>query len=135
MQERRKFPRFDIITLVICFRYGRQMTMRTLNISLGGLKLETTYDLEVGESMDLAIVTNGARIHCKGIILAIEEFNHKVRARLNFARIADVDFKKLSYYLNTLPLKKGILLQKWIIIGIFILSAYIIYVLIRTYFF
>lgn len=109
--------------------------MRTLNISLGGLKLETTYDLEVGESMDLAIVTNGARIQCKGIILAIEECNHKVRARLSFARIADVDFKKLSYYLNTLPLKKGILLQKWIIIGIFILSAYIIYVLIRTYFF
>ena len=135
MYERRKFPRFALIKLVICFRYGRQMTMRTLNISLGGLKLETTYDLEVGESMDLAIITNGTKIHCKGIILAIEEFNHKVRARLRFARIADVDFKKLSYYLNTLSMKKGILFQKWIIRGIFILSAYIAYVLIRTYFF
>jgi hypothetical protein len=131
MQEKRKFPRFAITNRVICFRYGRQMIMRTLNISLGGLKLEANFDLGVGESMDLAILTKNTRIHCKGMVLAIEEFRDRVHARLRFARISDVDFKKLSDYLHNLYWGG---LQKWVISGIVILSAYIVYVLIRTYF-
>jgi hypothetical protein len=62
------------------------MTMQTLDISLGGLKLEANFDLGVGESLDLAILTNGTRIHCRG--------------------------------------------EKWVIGGIFILSAYLAYLLI-----
>ena len=131
MHEKRKFPRFALTKLVICFRYGRQMTMRTLNISLGGLKLEANYDLGVGESMDLAILTNGTRIHCKGMVLAIEEFRDKVHARLRFAQTSDWEYGKLSDYLHNLYWGS---LQKWVISGIFILSGYIAYVLIRTYF-
>ncbi|MFX0202643.1 MAG: PilZ domain-containing protein, partial [Candidatus Hodarchaeota archaeon] len=56
MEEKRKFPRFLVTKPVICFRYGRQMTMRTLNVSRGGLKLEANFDLGVGESIDLAIL-------------------------------------------------------------------------------
>ena len=132
MHDKRKFPRFPVTKLVICSRYGRQMTMRTLNISRGGLKLNANFDLGVGESLDLAILTNGTKIQCRGIILAIEEFNHKVHARLCFARISDVDFKKLCDYLDTLSRGR---FQKWVIGGLFILSAYIAYLILRTYFF
>ena len=132
MLEKRKFPRFTLTNRVICFRYGRQMIMRTLNISLGGLKLEANFDLGVGESMDLAILANSTRIHCKGMVLAIEEFRDRVHARMRFARISDVDSKKLSDYLHGLYWGS---LQKWVISGIFILSAFIAYVLIRAYFF
>jgi len=132
MLEKRKFPRFTLRNRVICFRYGRQMIMRTLNISLGGLKLEANFDLGVGESMDLAILANSTRIHCKGMVLAIEEFRDRVHARMRFARISDVDSKKLSDYLYGLYWGG---LQKWVISGIFILLAYITYVLIRAYFF
>jgi len=112
------------------------MTMRTLNISLGGLKFETNFDLgEVGEPMDLAILTDNARIQCRGIILAVEEFNHKVRARLHFSRISDGDFKKLSTYLDTLSRGKGIPFRQWVIGGLLILSAYIAYLIIRAYLF
>jgi len=78
MDEKRKSPRFPVSGLVICSRYGRQMTMRTLNISLGGLKLTANFDLRIGEAMDLAILINGTRIQCRGTILAIEEFGNKV---------------------------------------------------------
>ena len=135
LQEKRKFPRFPLTKPVICFRYGRQMTMRTLNISLGGLKLEANFDLGVGESMNLAILTNGTRIPCKGKILAIEDFKNKVHARLRFAHISDMDFRKLSNYLNSLSRRKGIPFNKWVSGGLFILSAYIAYLIIRTYFF
>jgi len=134
MYEKRKFPRFPVSEPVICSRYGRQMTMRTLDISLGGLKLEANFDLGIGESMDFAILTKGSKIYCKGIILAIEEFNHKVRARLRFARISDVDLKKLSDYLDTLSRERGKHFQRWLTIGLLILSAYIVYFIIRTYF-
>jgi hypothetical protein len=131
ISERRNFPRFPITESVICFRYGRQMTMRTQNISLGGLKLEANFDLGIGESMDLAILTNGTRIHCRGRVLAIEDFRNKVQARLCFSRTSDMDFRKLSDYLDTLSRGSP---PKWVIGGLLILSSYIAYLIIRTYF-
>jgi hypothetical protein len=105
------------------------MTVQTLNISLGGLKLEANTDLRVGESMNLAILTGGTRIHCEGRILGIEEFGNKAHARLHFAHTSDLEYRKLSEYLHTLYWGRY---QKWIIAGIFILSAYIAYLFIRT---
>ena len=133
--DKRKFPRFAVENKVICLRYGRKMTMRTVNISLGGLKLQANFDLWVGESMDFAILTNGTRIQCKGRVLAIEDFKNKVHARLRFAHTSDLDFRKLSEYMDTLSPGKAMPIQKWIIGALFILSAYIAYLIIRTYFF
>lgn len=133
--EKRKFPRFPATTPAICSRYGKQMAMRTLNISLGGLELEANFDLEVGESIDLVIVTNDTRIRCRGRVVAIEEFKHKVHARLRFTPSSDWEFRKLSEYLDTISGGKRIPFQKWIIGGMLILSAYIVYLIIRTYFF
>jgi hypothetical protein len=132
--EKRKFPRFAVAKKVVCFRYGREMTMRTVNISLGGLKLEANFDLCVGESMDLTILINGTGIPCKGRILAIEDFKNRVHARLSLAHTSDIDLWKLSNYLDTLSWGKGILIQKGVIAGLFVLSAYIAYHIIRTYF-
>jgi len=131
IHDRRNFPRFPVTEPVICYRYGRQMTMRTQNISLGGLKLEANFDLGIGESMDLAILTNSTRIHCRGRVLAIEDFKNKVHARLCFSRTSDTDFRKLSDYLESLS--RGPL-PKWVIGGLFILSAYVAYLIIHTYF-
>ncbi|MFX0199262.1 MAG: PilZ domain-containing protein [Candidatus Hodarchaeota archaeon] len=102
--EKRNFRRFPVTNPVICFRYGMQMNMRTLDVSLGGLKLEANFDLLVGESMDLAIPANNARIRCKGRILAIEELSHKVQARLLLAPASDSEYRKLLDYLHTLSL-------------------------------
>jgi hypothetical protein len=134
IHEKRKFPRFPVMKTAICFRYGRQMSMRTIDISLGGLKLEANFDLMIGESIDFAILTNGTRIHCKGRILGIEDFKNKVHARLCFAHTSEKDFQKLSEYLNTLSPGKAIPFQRAIITGLLILSAYIAYLIVRTYF-
>jgi hypothetical protein len=104
------------------------MSMRTVNISLGGLKLEANFDLGVGESLDLAILTNGTRIHCRGSILAIEDSKYKVYARLRFDRIPDSEYRKLYDHLHTLYYWGQY--EKWVIGGIFILSAYLAYLLI-----
>ena len=100
MGEKRKFPRFPVADEVICSRYGKEMTMRTQNISFGGAKLEAHFDLGVGENIDLAILSNGRKINCKGTILAIEDLGNKLHARLLFSPASDVDDWKLSEYLH-----------------------------------
>jgi hypothetical protein len=104
--------------------------MRTLNVSLGGLKLEGNFDLGVGESMNLAILTNGSTIQCTGRVLAIEDFKNKVYARLRFDSIPDPEYERLSNYLYTLYWRR---FQKWVIGGIFIVLAYIAYMFMRTH--
>jgi hypothetical protein len=130
MHEKRKFPRFAVTKPVVCRRYGKQITMRTQNISLRGLKLEASSDLSVGETLYFDILTNGTRIHCKGTILAIEDLRHKVHARLHLTPTSDSQHTKLSDYLHSLYWGR---LQRWIIGGVFILVAYIAYLIIRTY--
>jgi hypothetical protein len=103
--------------------------MRALNISLGGLKLEANTDLHVGESLHFAIDAKGTKIHCRGKILAAEEVNNKVQARLSLVPASDSDKRKLSDYLRSLYWGRY---EKWIIAGILMLSAYIFYVIIRT---
>ncbi len=125
--EKRRFPRFPVTTSVICSRYGRQMTMRTLDISQGGLKLEANFELGVGESMDFVILINGTRIRCRGKILAIEEFNHKVQARLRFTRTSSSEQRKLSDYLHSFSAKP---FEKWLIGGLFILAGVFLAVMI-----
>jgi c-di-GMP-binding flagellar brake protein YcgR len=110
------------------------MSMRTINISLGGLKLEANFDLAIGESIDFAILTNGTRIRCKGRILGIEDLKNKVHARLRFAQISDTDFQKLANYLDNLSREKGIPFQRVVISGLLILVALIAYLIIRAYF-
>jgi len=132
--EKRKSPRFPIMKPAVCFRYGKQMSMRTINISLGGLKLEANFELAIGESIDFAILTNGTRIRCKGRILGIEELKNKVHARLRFAQISDMDFQKLANYLDSLSRGKGITFQRAAITGLFILFALIACLIIRAYF-
>lgn len=99
MGERRKFPRFPVKKQVVCFRYGKEMVMRTLDISLGGLKLEAPFDLGVGESMDFAILADGSRIRGKGRILATDDFRNKVHARLCFDHTSNMDIRRLSHCL------------------------------------
>jgi RNA polymerase sigma factor (sigma-70 family) len=101
MHEKRKFPRFPVKKQVVCFRYGKEMVMRTLDISLGGLKLEAPFDLGVGESMDFAILSDGTRIRGKGRVLATEDLKNKVHARVRFDRTSDIDFRKLSTCFRT----------------------------------
>jgi hypothetical protein len=109
--------------------------MRTQNISFGGLRLVANLDLRVGESLDFDILTNGTKVHCKGRILAIEDLKDKVQARLCFTPTSDSECRKLNDYLDTLSQGKRIPFEKGVIVGLFILSAYMAYLIIRTYFF
>ncbi len=131
--EKREFPRFPVMKRAICFRYGKQMSMRTIDISKGGLKLEANFDLAIGESIDFAILTDGTRINCRGRVLGIKDLKNKVHARLRFASSQDMDFRKLSDYLDGISRGKKLPLQGAIISTLLILLAFTAYLIIRAY--
>lgn len=131
-QERRRFPRFPVTNPVICTRHGKRISMRSLDMSLGGLKLEANFDLGVGESIDFIILARGTEIHCKGKVIGIEDFGHKVHARLHLNPSSESERRKLAEYLHTLYWGR---FQKWVIGGIIIALASISSLLIYTYFF
>jgi hypothetical protein len=105
MNDKRKFPRFPVEERIICSRYGKQVNMRTLNISRDGLKLETNSNVGTDEIMDFIILANGSRIRCRGMIVGVEESGNKVQARLRFAPRSDLEERKLSSYLHILSRK------------------------------
>lgn len=84
--------------------------------------------------MDFDILTNDTRIHCKGTILAIEDLRDKVQAGLCFTPSSDLDYRKLSDFVDALFGRKRIPFEKWISVGLVILSAYMAYLIMRTYF-
>lgn len=104
--------------------------MRAQNISLGGMKLEANLDLKSGESLNFYILADGTRIHCKGRILAIEDFKDRVQARLCFTPTSDSESRKLSDFLRALSRPNW---ERWVIVGLVILSGCIAYLIIRTY--
>ena len=105
------------------------------NISFGGLRVVANLDLRAGESLDFDILTDGTTIHCKGMILAVKDLKDKVQARLSFTPTSDSEYRKLSDYLASLSQGRRIRFEKAIIVGLFILSAYIVYLIVRSYFF
>jgi hypothetical protein len=109
--------------------------MRTKNISFGGLRLEANLDLRTGESLDFDILTDDTRIHCKGKILAVEDLKDKVQARLRFTPTSDSEHRKLFDYVDTLSGRRRKPFEKWIIVGLFILSVCLAYLIIHAYFF
>jgi hypothetical protein len=95
MNEKRGSPRLPVTAPVICSRYGKRMTMRGLDISQQGLKLEANFDLQLGELLDFVILLNSTEIPCRGKVVAIEELGYKVRARVRFTRTASSEQRKL----------------------------------------
>jgi hypothetical protein len=110
MEERRQFPQLPVTAPVICSRYGRRMTMRGLDISQQGLKLEANFDLQLGELLDFVILLNSTEIPCRGKVVSIEELGYKVRARVRFTRTASSEQRKLFEHIHFLsPLQKGLI--------------------------
>lgn len=101
--------------------------MQSLNISRGGLKLEANFNLQAGEFIDLSLLISGTMIRCRGMILAVEEHDRKVLARVRFTRASNVDQRKLSDYLQAVSMTR---LQKGLIGGLFILAGAILAVMI-----
>jgi hypothetical protein len=100
--ERRSCPRVGASHPVLCFTdiYPRPKGASTLDLSLGGTRIETPHDLTMGESLEITIAIRPQSITCRGkAIYVTRPENGRVRAGIKFEGLSEYDRLYLREYL------------------------------------
>lgn len=101
--ERRNHPRVETSHPVLCFTdiYPRPKGASTLNLSLGGTKIETPHGLTTGERLEITIAIRPQAITCRGkAIYVTGPENGCVRAGIKFEELSEYDKLYLREYLS-----------------------------------
>jgi len=93
-KERRKSPRVKAHRLVSFRRSGDRNTtdyegfVRTLNLGLGGLLLETDYLFDPGEPLRLEILSGDSVLRAKGEVVYREGSGRKFKVGVKFTEVS-----------------------------------------------
>jgi len=105
MTERRSYPRIWVARSVLYTKeaYPRLTLASTLNLSMGGTKIESLYGLAKGDKLDITLGIESRAIKCRGrVIYVVERENRKIRAGIEFEELSAHDKLYLSQYLSHL---------------------------------
>jgi len=111
--SRRKHPRFGVRRLVSYHYGGKRFLTLTLDLALGGMRIETPDHLPEGEDLDTQIVLENRSIWLKGRTV----YSHLLSDTMNvsgiqFLTIAEEDRALLEKFLgrlHRLPLPQGMI--------------------------
>ncbi len=92
LHERRKFERFYASTILIYRDDDAYRVARTINLSLGGIKLRTATKLPDEKTLDLILVLDDQASHLKGEVV----YSERVEAETSFYT-AGLKFKDLTF--------------------------------------
>jgi len=103
MIERRNNPRVyeshPVHYLTETFPSQRKAT--TLDLSIGGLSIETPNDLETGETLEISIAIPSQLIKCKGKVVHVLKLRHeKVKVGVRFEDLLKQDRLPLGEYIS-----------------------------------
>jgi len=101
--ERRNHPRVEVYHPVLCFTdiYPKPKGASTLNLSLGGTRIETSYGLATGQRLEITIAIRPQAITCRGkTIYVLEPQNGSTKAGIKFEELSEYDKLYLREYLS-----------------------------------
>ena len=101
--ERRTHPRVEASHPVLCFTdiYPRPKGASTLNLSLGGTRIETPHGLTPGERVEITIAIRPQAITCRGkAIYVIGQDGENLKAGIKFEDLSEYDQLYLQEYLS-----------------------------------
>ncbi len=101
--ERRNYPRVEVSHPVLCFIdiYPRPKGASTLDLSLGGARIETSYGLIAGERVEVTIGIRPQAITCRGkAVYVIGSDEGRMKAGIKFEDLSDYDRLYLQEYLS-----------------------------------
>jgi len=105
MKERRSHPRVKASHAVLYFTdiYPRPKAATTVNLSLGGARIETPYGLNPGERLEIAIAIHPQAIKCRAKVVHIQSPNGEgLKAGVRFEELSEDDRLYLRQYLLNL---------------------------------
>ena len=103
MKDRRRYPRFPA-SHYVSFKYnGRKRTSNTLDLGLGGARIETVFPMKVGDLLEVAIVIGGNTISPVSRVVHGEARPElRYDSGFNFERLQQEDRRFLIEYLTKL---------------------------------
>lgn len=102
--ERRIHPRVAVTHPVL---YSTDIVPRpkaasTLNLSMGGATIETTYSLQTGEWLKISIAICSKVIKCRGrVMYTLQEDRDRIRAGVKFEEMSKEDRLYLEEYISS----------------------------------
>ncbi len=108
-EDRRKFKRYDT-TAYLIYKHGTdRKVFRTLNMSLGGVKMVAETELERGHSFELSLVLDDNTLDCKGDVVYCRPAETNQGFFVSGVKFRDLsfnDWKVMERYFNDLPEKE-----------------------------
>ena len=101
--ERRSHPRVEVSHPVLYFNRicPRPKVSSTLDLSVGGTRIETPYNLILGEILEISIAIHTQVIRCKGeVVHASDSIIHGPKAGIRFEKLSSHDRLHLREYLS-----------------------------------
>ena len=102
MLERRVHPRVEVShpALYVADIYPRPKVALTLDLSLGGTKIEILHSLSRDEGLEISIAIRPQTIKCRGkVIYVVGPRNGKMQAGIQFEELSEHDRLYLRQYL------------------------------------
>ena len=108
--ERRIHPRIEVACPVLYFPdiYPRPTVASTLNLSMGGARIETPYLLIEGERLEITIAIGSKAIKCRGHVVYTESpARDRLKAGVQFEEISKEDGLYLGEYISSIMGQRG----------------------------
>ncbi|NIQ40100.1 MAG: hypothetical protein GTN81_16175 [Proteobacteria bacterium] len=100
--ERRAYPRVEVSHTVLYFTdfYPRPTVASTLDLSLGGTKIQSLYGLSSAEGLRLSIAIQPQVLKTRGKVVHVSERESgRVEAGIQFEKMSENDHHILKQYL------------------------------------
>jgi hypothetical protein len=110
MRERRSYPRIRVSGSVLYSKdvYPSLTLGSTLDLSVGGTKIESLYGLRGGDRLNLTIGIDPQTIKCRGtVIYVIQPDGGKIQAGIKLEELSEQDRLDLKQYLTHVIEQQG----------------------------
>jgi hypothetical protein len=105
-RERRRYRRFEL-SLAMAYQWGMTKdTLRTVDLSLGGVKIQTDIPIPIDERFDLTILLGNEAIKPTGkVVRSDPSLNRKYDVGICFESLSQQCLKRLERFLHGIILK------------------------------
>jgi hypothetical protein len=100
-KERRKHTRFELINLVVYRQFEIEKITKTINLSMGGMKMITEFPVPLHEELEIAIKIGDGVFRSQGkVMYANERKDGDFDIGVNFVNSSQESLNLLSQYLS-----------------------------------
>ncbi len=100
-KERRRHRRFELINLVVYKQFEIEKITKTINLSIGGMKIRTEFPVPLHEELEISIRLGDQIFRSQGkVIYANERKDGNYDIGVNFVNAPEENLDLLSQYLS-----------------------------------